>query len=148
MLLFDIVRDPGRKECQENFNAVAKALHCFALLPADRLILISTSAITRILQLTNDLVAKYKIDQDQQDDGTKSATVRLGELEPHGNSIQIQTADAPVNTNFTVDSEPSTTFNNIELSAGNENLDFWNDDIFGLSYYLWTEDGAPPNPGY
>lgn len=140
VLLFDVLRDPRRDECAKNLQAVAEGLQCFARLPADKLILISTAAVTKMLQFTNELVAKSK----------SKSTSGQGDEPPYRASDRPEHSTFSdqhmvESTNLPVDHGLSNSLNNdIAVTVGDENFDFFN-DIFDLSYYLWTEDAALTN---
>lgn len=141
MLLFDILRDPSRPECEQNFQAVAEGLQCFARLQSDKLILICMSAITNMLRLTKKRVANY-ISNNEQNQTHGPALVSSDILEESMTSQQQMTGCSQDNVLSEI---PVDAFTNTTAAYGNENIDFFNNDIFDLSYYLWTEDGAPTN---
>jgi len=145
VLLFDILRDPTSDDCEKNFKAVAQGMECFARLPTDSLILISTSAITNMLQLTRELVAKYKSTGGHHQPSNTPSHRALDELGAFTLSEQRPAGVVPLKTNLPVDQGTSNALNDMLVAEGNENIDFFDKDFFDLSYYLWTEDDAPIN---
>lgn len=117
-LLFDVIRDPARDGCERNFEAIAQGLHCFTLLPTDRLLMISTTGVSRILQLTEEMVAKTKAEANQKVDN-----------------------EPPSSMAFT--NEPTGFDQGQALGVGLwDDAGISNNDIFDMSYYLWYEDPA------
>lgn len=115
-LLFDVIRDPTRDGCERNFEAIAQGLHCFTLLPTDRLLMISTTGVGRILQLTEQLVAKSKAEARQEVDNLLSSS-----------------------TDFTDESIGFDQGQALGVGLWDE-AGISNNDIFDMSYYLWYED--------
>jgi hypothetical protein len=139
VLLFDVVRDPSREGSEKNIQAVVDGLQCFTRLPADNLSLISTSAISRMLQLTRDLVAK-----------TQNSVGNHYSRQPETTTIVSATADsidpgtayalAPTDKNGVQD-----TVNDSSFETVFEGTDFFDNDIFDLSYDLWLGDTVLPS---
>lgn len=118
-LLFDVVRDPARDGCERNFEAIAQGLHCFTLLPADRLLMVSTTGVGRILQLTKQMVAAAKAEANQKVDNQLPLPIDFS-----NESIGFDQGQA--------------------LGEGLwDEAGISNNDIFDLSYYLWCEDPRP-----
>lgn len=118
-LLFDVVRDPARDGCERNFEAIAQGLHCFTLLPADRLLMVSTTGVGRILQLTKQMVATAKAEANQKVDNQLPLPIDFS-----NESIGFDQGQA--------------------LGEGLwDEAGISNNDIFDLSYYLWCEDPRP-----
>ncbi|KFY87376.1 hypothetical protein V500_06992 [Pseudogymnoascus sp. VKM F-4518 (FW-2643)] len=117
-LLFDVIRDPARDGCERNFEAIAQGLHCFTALPADRLLMISTAGVGRILQLTEQMVAKAKAEANQKVDN------------------QLPSSTDSANESIGFDQEQA-----LGIGLWDE-AGIPNNDIFDMSYYLWYEDLA------
>ncbi|OBT86616.1 hypothetical protein VE02_04418 [Pseudogymnoascus sp. 03VT05] len=115
-LLFDVIRDPARDGCERNFEAIAQGLHCFALLPTDRLLMISTTGVGQILQLTEKMVAKTKAEANQKVDN-----------------------ELPSSTAFTNETTGFDQGQALGVGLWDE-AGISNNDIFDMSYYLWYED--------
>ncbi|KFY18878.1 hypothetical protein V493_08283 [Pseudogymnoascus sp. VKM F-4281 (FW-2241)] len=117
-LLFDVIRDPTRDDCERNFEAVAQGLHCFTVLPTDRLLMVSTAGVSRILQLTEQMVAKAKVEANQKVDN-----------------------QLPSSTDFANESIGFDQGQALEVGLWDE-AGISNNDMFDMSYYLWYEDPA------
>ncbi|RDW64631.1 hypothetical protein BP6252_10282 [Coleophoma cylindrospora] len=143
VLLFDALRDPSRKGLAENFQAVTDCLQCFARMPADELLAISTSAISRMLQLTKNMVARPGDDDNQERNQFATSLVEPIAAVPtaFGSSAALNLTPGPVQMGgdaiLDVGNGPAieTIFNDI---------DFFNADIFDLSYDLWVEYNTLP----
>jgi hypothetical protein len=137
-LLFDVVRDPNREGSEKNIQAVVDGLQCFTRLPADNLSLISASAISQVLQLTRDLVAKSQNRVgNQYSRQPEITTVASATAE----NVDSGAAYCPVPTdeNGVPDMVNDSSFRTIF-----EGTDFLGNDIFDLSYDLWLGDGVLP----
>jgi hypothetical protein len=58
VLLFDLLRDPNTTSSSRSFMTVAEAIQCLLRIPVDKELLISANAISRMLDLTKELVSK------------------------------------------------------------------------------------------
>jgi hypothetical protein len=127
-LLFDVVRDPTREDCAVNFQGVAEGLRCFTRLPTDRLLMISTLGVTQILRLTEELVRVAR------GEGTSQDAISRG-VQTEARKVQA-TAEAPAEAALAGAAAP--VFGGVD--AGVVSDDFFNNNIFDMSYYLWCED--------
>ncbi|KFY40791.1 hypothetical protein V495_05260 [Pseudogymnoascus sp. VKM F-4514 (FW-929)] len=115
-LLFDVVRDPARDGCERNFEAIEQGLNCFTLLPADRLLMISTAGVGRILELTKQMVATARAETNDKVDNQLPSSMDFS-----GESIGFDQGQA--------------------LGEGLwDEAGISNNNIFDMSYYLWCED--------
>jgi len=135
-LLFDVIRDPTRGDCAVNFQGVAEGLRCFTRLPTDRLLMISTFGVTQILQLTEELVRVSKGDIATPQDATRRGL-------PTADALKLQpTSAAPADASLAGPAPaPAPAFGGMDgVDAGVVSDDFFNNNIFDMSYYLWCED--------
>ena len=98
---------------------MAEGLQCFARLPTDRLILISTSAIKHILQLTHKLVANYKVSSGQDQPPHRISRDALEGLEVSRPSKQDPTILDGLHANPLTNDEPPVHLNDISEAEGN-----------------------------
>lgn len=148
-LLFDVIRDPTRDGCEINFQAVAEGLHCFARLPTDRLLMISTFGVSQILELTEQLVAKAKGEAKQKFDKGQDGTQDCGPTaEPW---VQRPLPTDSTNECIGAGRQAQATGSMDELGlcddAGNVFPNIFDNNIFDMSYYLWCEDPNSLNVG-
>jgi hypothetical protein len=151
-LLFDVIRDPLRDGIETNFLAVQEGLQCFARLPTDKLLMISTTAVTRILNLTRELVAEAR------NEAVPNEAVPNHWLSPTPTSYdKPKTAHQPLPNSEHSDSTMTFTpllnylavQDNISERSSVSSLqgsEFFSNDLFDMSYYLWTDD--PGNLGF
>jgi hypothetical protein len=131
ILLFDLLRDPATTTSSKGFITVAEAIQCFMHIPADRLLLMSTAAISRMLDLTREIVSKQA-----ETDPTSTKSPLSSIPNQCGRSADTETnsiSNVPCGMrNF----EPAPT---IELGIEPPS-DMFNNHLLDLSYYIWTDE--------
>ncbi|RDL37028.1 uncharacterized protein BP5553_04461 [Venustampulla echinocandica] len=147
-LLFDVVRDPSSPACEKNLAAVSEGLKCFTRLPSDHLLMISTSAVSRMLSLAQELVSgtpSARSNQPSEPGSRTTAAYDHAEL-PLQSLPNEKMLLAPT-TAFIPNTDGLGSGNFLDDGANGESLGlhshgFLNNDIFDMSCYLWTEDLA------
>jgi hypothetical protein len=139
-LFFDIVRDENREGTKNNIQAVMDALRCFTRLPADdNLLFMTTSAISRMLQLSTDLVAKSEKRPRSQCMHQQIAAINAPV------AAMFVDLGAPYPQNPIHENNTPTTMNEPKFRTHFEGTDYFNNDILDLTYDLWLGDSILPS---
>lgn len=162
VLLFDVVRDPTRHGCEKNFDLVAEGLKCFAKLPMDEILHISTNGVIRILEASKKSVSRTMGNDD--DTVMNSQEVLLPQTNT-GTLIHLESATRPALNHSDASSysapltedpfasaayefpvpQLDTIYENplggFDSEFGMDNLgDAFNTEFFDMGYYLWMDD--------
>ncbi|RDW58344.1 hypothetical protein BP5796_12274 [Coleophoma crateriformis] len=157
ILLFDVIRDPTRRSCRWNLEAVREGLRCFSQLSSDKLIEMSSNAIVQLLETIQKLFQGSAMMKGTSNADEIGASLRKDVVESEPFDVlerEIIPGQVPL--------QPSSDAGSIIYGGPELGLDEhifnWTDDIqntmyeitpelasfetdfFDLGYYLWTDD--------
>jgi hypothetical protein len=168
VLLFDVVRDPTRHHYEKNFDLVAEGLRCFAQLPTDDTLRISTNGVIRLLNASRHYVVRMRsgiqdaADKHQQQqqlptDARINSYMESAarpcvngivvpaplQFDPSFEGSSMTAAYQPLIPSINMNYEDITTYyiGDGPDGVGMENAgDIFNTDISDMGFYLWAND--------